>query len=156
MSPQQNLLQAAGPPCWDSGLPFPTLSDEADPVQEAHAAVTKVTEAVCGHRGGLPRNGGAAVAVVDEVFTLVQLALDSRRVFTGATEEREAGVSPRESAFRAALLPVGSSSRTVVVVVGMHAGSGSPKIFSCPMESELFVDPRLCCLFTSLLSLRVN
>lgn len=88
-------------------MPLPTLPDEANPVQEAHTAVVKVTEAMCGRRGGLPRDGGAAVAVVDEVFTLVQLALDSRRVFAGATEEREAGVSPRESAFRAALLPVG-------------------------------------------------
>lgn len=95
----RSKIPQAGPPCWESGLSCPTLQAGVDPTEAAQAAVATVTEAVCA-RDGLPSTD--TVGLVDSVFTLVQLALDDRC----KERTKQTDVSPGESAFRSALLPV--------------------------------------------------
>lgn len=58
-----------GRPCWADGLRCPDL-DGLDPVEEARKLQVNVSEAV--------GRGAITVGVVDDVFALVQLALDDR------------------------------------------------------------------------------
>lgn len=69
-----------GPPCWANGLACPAL-DGLDPAREARVLVSEVS--------GLVLSGSPiTVGVVDDVFSLVQLALDDRYII--ATQQWQA------------------------------------------------------------------
>lgn len=61
-----------GPPDWATGISFP-FADGLDHSAEAAAAVSSVSEALSGR-------GHPSARTVDDIFTLVQLALDGRCV----------------------------------------------------------------------------
>ncbi|CAM9661336.1 unnamed protein product, partial [Laminaria digitata] len=88
-----------GPPCWATGLACPAF-DGLDPAKEARALLLEASESVL-------RGSPITVGVVDDVFSLVQLALDDRTPTDGRSSA-DGGAAPAfeaEKAFRSALAP---------------------------------------------------
>ncbi|CAM9884361.1 unnamed protein product [Pylaiella littoralis] len=99
------MTTKVGPPCWADGLACPSLDGLDAAVQQARELVSRSAASVA-QAGG--RGGAVSTELVDQVFALVQLALDDRHPPPPATDEDDlvTNNSPEaDKAFRSALAP---------------------------------------------------
>lgn len=71
-----------GPPCWADGLAYPSLGglDAAAAAQQARELVSRSAASLAAHQQAGGTGGVLSAELVDQVFALVQLALDDRWV----------------------------------------------------------------------------